>query len=106
MNTIPILAGIAAILLTVELLIVMIIVGAAVYLLRRGLIVGRQKAVPYIQQVTEQVRRVEALTEDYSTLIVGSQVEAISTVRGIRRGVQVLLRETGTEGESEVSGET
>ena len=91
MNTISILAGIGAILLIIELLAVMIVVGAAVYFLRRGLIVGWQKAAPYVQQATKQVQRVEALTTRYSELIVGSQVEAISTMQGIRKGVRALL---------------
>ncbi len=91
MNTISILASLGAILLIIELLVVMIVVGGAVYFLRRGLIVGWQKAAPYVQQATEEIQRVEALTTQYSELIVGSQVEAISTMQGIRKGVRALL---------------
>lgn len=91
MNTISVLAGIAAILLIIELLIVAIVAGAAIYFLRRGLIVGRQKAEPYVQQATEQIQRVEGLTTQYSDLIIGTQVEAISTVQGLRRGLRALI---------------
>ncbi|MFQ5856484.1 MAG: hypothetical protein ACE5LU_12665 [Anaerolineae bacterium] len=106
MNTISIFAGIAAILLIVELLVGVIVAGAAIYFLRRGLIIGQQKAAPYVQQATEQIQRVEELTKEYSELIVGSQVEAISTVRGLRQGLRALLHETRSGGENATSGET
>ena len=91
MNTISVLAGIAAILLIIELLVGVIVAGAAVYFLRRGLIMGRQKAEPYVQQATEQIQRVEALTTQYSDLIISTQVEAISTMQGLRQGVRTLF---------------
>lgn len=91
MNTISVLAGIAATLLVIELLVGVIVAGAAIYFLRRGLIMGRQKAEPYVQQVTEQIQRVEGLTTQYSDLIIGTQVEAISTVQGLRRGLRALI---------------
>ncbi len=91
MNTISVLAGIAAILLIVEMFLFMLVVGAAVYFLRRGLIAGRRQAAPYVQQATTQIRRVEALTTRYSQLIVESQVEAISTLEGLRRGLRALI---------------
>lgn len=97
MSTISILAGIAAILLVIELLLIVAAVGLVAYFLRRGLIVGQMKAAPYVQQATEQIQRVETLTKQYSTLIVGAQVEAISTVRGLREGLRVLLGETGSD---------
>jgi len=91
MNTVSVLAGIAAILLIIELLVGVIVAGAAVYFLRRGLIMGRQKAEPYVQQATEQVQRIEELTTQYSDLIIGTQVEAISTMQGLRQGLRALI---------------
>jgi len=91
MNTVSVLAGIAAILLIIELLVVVIVAGAAIYFLRRGLVVGRQKAEPYVQQATEQIQRVEGLTSQYSDLIINTQVEAISTVHGLRQGLRALI---------------
>lgn len=104
MNTISILGGIAAMLLIIELLVAVLIVGAVIYFLRRGLIAGRQQAAPYVQQATEQIQRVEALTKEYSELIVGSQVEAISAVHGLRHGLRALLQEIRSGDENATSG--
>lgn len=101
MNTISILAGISAVLLVIEALVVMIIVGAAVYFIRRGIRIGRREASPYVQQVIEQVYRAEALTKDYSTMIVSPQVEAISTLRGIRRGLGALFEQAGPDSQGD-----
>ena len=91
MNTISILAGIAAMLLVVELLAAIIVVGAVAYVLRRGLNMGRQAAVPYVQQFTEQVQRIETLTTEYSNLIIAPQVDTLSTLQGLRQGLRALL---------------
>lgn len=92
MNTISILAGIGAIVLIIELLLVTLVVGAAVYFLRRGLIVGQQRAAPYVELVTAYVQRTEELTSQYSQLIVSPQVGAISTLRGLQRAWRALIQ--------------
>lgn len=91
MNTISILAGLSVILLVIELLVVVIVVGAIVYFIRRGIIAGRREVAPYVEQATTYVYRVEELTKKFSALIINSQVEAISTVRGIQRGLRALI---------------
>lgn len=98
MDTISILGAISAILLVIEVLVVVILVGGVIYFLRRGIIAGRREASPYVQQATEQVYRVEELTKKYANLIVGAQVEALSTLRGLRRGLRILVRENDAGG--------
>lgn len=91
MNWVATLAGIAVILLVIELMVGVIVVGAIVYIIRRGLIVGRREAEPYVEQATVQVKRVEALTKEYANTIVATQAQGIATFEGLRRGLNVLF---------------
>ncbi|MBS1252715.1 MAG: hypothetical protein MAG451_01757 [Anaerolineales bacterium] len=93
MDTITILAGISVILLAIELLVVVIVVGAVIYFLRRGIQAGRREASPYVQQAAGYVYQVEAVTKEYANLIVGAQVEALSAVHGARRAFRRLFRQ-------------
>lgn len=92
MDVVGVLAAFAAILLVLEVMVVVVIVGAIFYFLRRGVIVGRQKAAPYIKQATDQVQQIETITADYSNRIESSQIEAISTLQGLQRGLRTLFR--------------
>jgi type II secretory pathway pseudopilin PulG len=91
MNWVHTLGGIAAILLVIEVMVVVIIVGAIVYIIRRGLIAGRKAAEPYVEQATVQVQRVETLTKEYANAIVTAEAQAIATFGGLRRGIDVLF---------------
>jgi hypothetical protein len=91
MDWIPALGGIAAILLVIELMVPVIIVGAIVYFIRRGLIAGRREAEPYVEQATVQVQRVEELTKEYANMIVTTQAQGIATFEGLRRGFNILF---------------
>lgn len=92
MDTITILAGISTILLAIELLVVVIVVGGVIYFIRYGIRAGRRAAAPYAQQAVEKIFLVEKLTKEYADVIVGTQIQAISIVRGVRRGLKMLLR--------------
>lgn len=93
MDAIHALAGIAATLLIIELLVAVAVVGVVAYFARRGLVVGRQRLIPWLGTAQEYTRRAETVTSQASQAIVRTQVGIISTVRGVRQAVETFLQQ-------------
>lgn len=87
------LAGIAAILLIAEVLVVAILAGIVVYFARRGLAVGRAKLTEWLSIAREYAQQVEEVTTKTSRTIVGAQIGLISEVRALRRAIETFLEE-------------
>ena len=83
MDTVAILAAISAILLAIELLVVVLIVGAIIYFIRRGIQAGRREASPYVQQAVGYVFQAEAVTKEYADLVVGAPLRLVALLDGL-----------------------
>jgi hypothetical protein len=92
-NAIHGLAGIAAIVLIIELLVVALVVGAIVYFTRRGLIILRQKLIPGLKTAQDYARQAETVTTEASRAIVQPSARVIGTLRGLRRAIATLLQQ-------------
>ncbi len=87
------LAGIAATLLIIELLVISLIVGAIVYFTRRSLIALRRKLIPGLKTAQDYARQAETFTTEASRAIVQPSARAIGTVRGLREAITTLLHQ-------------
>ncbi len=93
MDAIQKLAGVAAIVLIVEMLAVAILAGIVVYFARRGLIVGRERLEQWLGIAREYVEQAEEVTTKTSQTIVSTQIGLISEVRALRRAIETFLEE-------------
>lgn len=87
------LAGMAAILLIGEMLVVVILAGIAVYFARRGLTVGREKLAQWLGIAQVYAQQAKEVTTTASRTIVSAQIGLISEVRALRRAIETFLEE-------------